>query len=209
MSGNEPVAPRSMLLPPAGRRQRNHALGFLAGMGAYALVSWLKTGGATRLATWMIVTIAAAWWYSRNGGAWFDGRKGITRSALQGTGLVLAGFILVVVAGLLVPNPTAHSGSLLPSLSVSQILYLLIVIPALEEILFRGLLFEVYAHRSVLYAAVVTAGVDSIAHGIGHHDAAFALAALPGALVLGVLRGFTNGISVPISVHILVDMLAT
>jgi len=158
---------------------------------------------------WMTAALTSAWWYTRNHGPWIDRRKGLTRSLVEGAGLALLGLILVAAAGAILPNPTTHSASLLSSMSLPKVIYLLGAIPMIEEILLRGMLFEALAPRGGLIAVAGSATVDALAHGIGHGDAAYALAILPGAVLLGALRSLTRGISVPISVHVLVNVLAT
>lgn len=194
---------------PGAFRRDNLMRGFSFGVLGYALVSWLTSSDSVKAVLWVALTALLAWWFSVNGGAWFDKRKGLLRSLLEGGGLIVAGLCLIALAGLLLPNPTASTSSMLPHLSAAQVLYLLVAIPMSEEILLRGLLFDLSASRSVLVAVLSSSLVDALAHVVGHGDPTYALAILPGSLILGCLRALSKGVSMPIAVHILVDTLAT
>lgn len=200
---------RSAVHLRASRYSRTHLGGFTAGLACYALVAWLPTGDTTRLVAWAFVTTGTAWWYTVNGGTWRDPRRSIARTLTEGTLLIALALALGAVVSLLLQNPTAHTVSHLPSMSLAQVVYRLAAIPLLEEVLFRGSLYEALRGRSVLTAVLGSALAFSAAHGISHHDPLYALSILPAGLILGALRALSGGIWAPSVLHVAVNALAT
>ena len=185
--------------------RKRHLKGFLCGLPAYVWVWSLRVDDTTKMVLWLLLAGGLAWWYTVNNGRWLDSSWRL-RKVLGLLGLILAGFMGLLVADAIVSGPSTPSGTSITTWSAQRMVYVLLAVPVIEEILFRGLLFE--SVDSVLLAVLATAAADGIAHGIGRSDYLYALALLPGSLFLGVVRVFAKGVTVPSAVHILINLLA-
>ena len=79
--------------------------------------------------------------------------------------------------------------------------------PLVEEVLFRGLLYDIVAPRSAVAAVVITSLAFATGHWIGHGDLGYALAVAPLGLVLGGLRAQTKGLSAPLAFHVVMNAI--
>jgi membrane protease YdiL (CAAX protease family) len=202
------LGPGACSTPRANNRQLDHLRGFIAGISIYAVLSWLAADDVTKLVMWLFGVFGVGWWYTVSGGSWFSKHTGFARWLVVSAGLLALGLVIGAAAGLLFPNPEAHASRQLQAMRAVQVVYLLGAVPAMEEILFRGLLYEVFAGRGALIAVLATTFADAVAHGVAHHSATYAVAVIPVGLVLGSLRMLSRGISVPVLLHILGNALA-
>lgn len=197
--------PPSAVKPEPAPVSRSHFKGFSCGLAFYVLVWSLRATETTKLSLWLLLAAGVSWWYTVNGGRWIDLRWEM-RKVLRLSALVLLGIVGLLIADAIITNPAPASAPSVSSWSIQRMVYVLVAVPFIEEVLFRGLLFD--AIGSATAAVVVTAAADSLAHGIGRGDVMYALAVLPGSLVLGAIRAYTKGVAVPSVMHICINILA-
>jgi len=183
-------------------------------LGAFFALSALPAPDSFKLALWVVVTTAAIWWFRITGGLWLDPRHNVTSSLLRAFGLLLAAIVvlwgLAELLDLLFPSgsPSSYKSGL-SSMSVPMVITVVGLRPVVEEVLFRGFLYDLLARRGTVVAVLGTTVLFSLSHWVGQQNAMYALTVLPLGLALGVLRALSRGLATPTAFHIAMNAILT
>jgi membrane protease YdiL (CAAX protease family) len=180
----------------------------------YFVASALTAPDAFKLALWVVVISAAIRWFHVTGGQWLDPRHSITSSLLRAFGLLVAAIVvlwgLAELLNLLLPSDESSSfKSALPSMSVPAVITIIGLRPVVEEVLFRGFLYDLIARRGTVVAVVGTTVLFCLGHWVGQQNAMYALTVLPLGLALGVLRALSRGLATPTAFHVAMNAILT
>ncbi len=137
-------------------------------------------------------------------------RRWITLLAL-GYGAVVAGrWLIAVVAMWAWPDGEVHAltDHVLPSFDLRVLLAVAVFTPVIEEVAFRGLLFDLVGRdRHSVAAIALTSAAFALVHWL-----VLGPGAIPPMLwlgvVLGTLRALSGGIALPVALHLLNNLVA-
>ena len=214
LAGSRPPLRRDSLggVSNNGDPIRTSALRWLAialGLAAYAGASRVPASGVLGLALWCMILAALVWVYRLTGGAWLDRSRSLRRAILHGVVLVLGALLALTVVAVLLslgssPKPSDYQSSF-GTTPVPPLLLDVGLKPPIEEVLFRGLLFDLLLPKGAAFAVASTSVLFIIAHWIGQGDLGYVLSLAVPALLLGTLRAISKGIAVPAAFHVIMN----
>ncbi len=199
--------------PSSRARGTTRWIGLVLGLTLYTVVGRVASPDAVKLILWFGVAAAAAWGYQAVGGTWLDPSRSFRLAVLRGAVSLIVAFAALLLLALVLTRGTETTPSDwksgVGSMSVPVLLLTLGLKPPVEEILFRGFMYDILAPLGTTAAVIGTSTAFALAHWIGHGDSAYAVAVAPLGLALGALRAYARGIAVPAVFHVALNSILT